>query len=160
MTRAQIAQNNFLNGQTCAQAVLLAFADLFEADAATLAALSRPFGAGMGRLREVCGTVSGAAMALGLLYPELPKSALYALVQEHAAAFREREGSYLCRDLLRGAGVEASTSPVAEARTREYYRKRPCPELCAVSAELLEGLLLRHGFFGPDGQGGGTGSAV
>lgn len=145
MTRAQIARNNFSEGQTCAQAVLFAFSDLLEADAETLAAISRPFGGGLGRLREVCGTVSGAAMALGLLFPEIPKSALYALVQEHAAAFRERCGSYVCRELLQGAGVRAETSPAAEARTAEYYRKRPCPELCAVSAEILEALCKKYG---------------
>lgn len=148
MTRAQIAQDNFLSGYTCAQAVLLAFSDLFEADKETLLALSRPFGGGMGRLREVCGTVTGAAMALGLLFPEKTKSELYTLVQEHAAAFRERCGSYLCRELLTGAGVKAETSPEAQARTAEYYKKRPCPALCALSAELLEALCIRHGKIG------------
>lgn len=84
-------------------------------------------------------------MALGLLFPEKTKSELYALVQEHAAAFRERCGSYVCRELLQGAGVRAETSPAAEARTAEYYRKRPCPELCAVSAEILEALCKKYG---------------
>ncbi len=145
MTRAERARENFLQGDTCAQAVLLAFADALSADEGTLRALSRPFGGGMGRLRLICGGVSGGVMALGLFFPDLPKSALYALVQEYARRYAARFGSYLCGELLAGAGVSAGTSPEAEARTPEYYQKRPCPELVYGAAEILEELLKENG---------------
>lgn len=145
MTRAQIARENFLSGYNCAQAVLLAFADLVKVDRETLENIARPFGGGFARLREVCGTVSGAAMTMGLLFPEKSKSELYALVQAHANAFKEQNGSYLCRELLDGAGVRAETAPTAETRTAAYYHKRPCAELCACSAAILEELCAQYG---------------
>lgn len=66
MTRAQKAEELFFEGYTCAQSVVLAFADVTGVDAAVLERISAPFGGGMGRLREVCGAVSGMAMLLGL----------------------------------------------------------------------------------------------
>lgn len=143
--RAQRARENFLGGKTCAQAVLLAFSDLLEADEKTLAALSRPFGGGMGRLRLTCGAVSGAVMALGLFFPGSDKSALYALVQEYAARSEARNGSIVCMQLLTGAGVRADTSASAEPRTAEYYKKRPCPDLVYGAAELLGEMLRERG---------------
>ncbi len=145
MTRAERAKQNFLGGDTCAQAVLLAFADGCGADEETLRNISRPFGGGMGRLRLTCGGVSGGVMALGLFFPDLPKSELYALVQEYARRYAERFGSCLCGELLAGAGIRADTSVQAEERTPAYYKKRPCPDLVYGAAELLETLLKERG---------------
>lgn len=144
MTRADQARENFLHGDTCAEAVLRAFAGERE-EAEALLALARPFGGGMGRLRLTCGCVSGGVMAIGLFFPECKKSELYALVQEYARRFTERNGSVICLELLTGAHVEADRSPQAEARTAEYYRKRPCPQLVYDAAELLEALLAERG---------------
>lgn len=145
MTRAEQAKQNFLTGDTCAQAVLLAFAGDLNADCALLRNISRPFGGGMGRLRLTCGGVSGGVMALGLFFPDLTKSELYALVQEYARRYSARFGSCICGELLAGAGVRADTSVQAEPRTPEYYKKRPCPELVYGAAEILEELLKEHG---------------
>lgn len=134
-----------MSGLTCAQAVIEAFSDDLNADRDTLLALSRPFGGGMGRLRLTCGSVSGGVMALGLFFPELQKSELYALVQEYARRFSEKNGSVVCKELLAGAGIGADTSANAEPRTPEYYRKRPCPLLVADAAELLEIMLKERG---------------
>ena len=68
MTHAEKARNYFLDGYNCAQAVLLAFADDFGLEKNTAVMLSSSFGGGMGRLREVCGAVSGMFMVLGLKY--------------------------------------------------------------------------------------------
>ena len=96
MERAQQAKQNFLNGLNCAQAVMLAFSDKLNADENTLKAVGLPMGAGMGRLRLTCGAVSGAAMTLGLLYPEKSKAEIYALVQEFVKRFKEKNGSVIC----------------------------------------------------------------
>ena len=84
MSRAQQAKENFMNGLNCTQAVVLAFADLTGVPEETLKAAALPLGGGLGRLRETCGAVSGAAMALGLLFPGTGKPEMYALVQEMA----------------------------------------------------------------------------
>ena len=145
MTRAEKAKSNFLNGLNCTQAVTLAFSDVLDMPEQTLKAVSMPFGGGMGRLRQTCGTVAGAAMCLGLLFPEKSKGEIYALVQEHARRFTERNGSINCGELLSGANIKADTSPVPEARTAEYYKKRPCPDLVYDAAEILEQICKEQG---------------
>lgn len=133
---------NFKNGYNCAQAVLLAFSDELEIDEKTLALISSSFGGGMGRMREVCGAVSGMFMVAGLKYgysdplAKQEKAELYALVQKLAASFKEKNGSIICKELL---GV-SDTSPTPEPRTAAYYKKRPCVELVGDAAELLENL--------------------
>lgn len=141
MTRGELAKNYFLGGFNCTQAVLMAFKDDLSVSEETLKAVGLPLGGGMGRLRQTCGAVSGAVICLGLLFPEKSKSEIYALVQEFARRFTERNGSINCGELLTGAGVKADTSPNAEPRTQEYYKKRPCPSLIADAADILEGML-------------------
>jgi len=145
MTRAQQAKQNFLNGLNCSQAIAFAFADELNVPEETLKAVFLPMGGGMARLRQTCGALTGAAMCAGLLFSEATKNEMYALVQEIAKRFREKNGSINCGELLTGAGVRADTSPVAEARTPEYYRKRPCPDLVQDAAEILEQICIERG---------------
>lgn len=139
---------NFTDGYNCAQSVVLAYSDLLGLEEATLSRLSCSFGGGMGRLREVCGSVSGMFLAAGLLYgydgPETGKvkAEHYARIQELAHAFEERNGSIVCRELL-GLKVKHDES-TPSARTADYYRKRPCKELIGMSAEILEEYICSH----------------
>ena len=119
--------------------------------------LSSSFGGGMGRMREVCGAVSGMLMVLGLLHgydpnepdANLKKTAHYAHIQQLCGRFREENGSIICRELLEGHIVKTaqsgeqtdamrSTDPTPMPRTEEYYRKRPCGELVESAARHLE----------------------
>ena len=142
---AQRARELFMQGYNCAQAVACAFGDVTGLDVDTAARLASSFGGGLGRLREVCGTVSGAALVLGMAkgYSDPKdyeaKKAHYALVQEFARRFREKNGSIVCRELLSGVGITTGGAP--EARTEEFYKKRPCPELAACAAGIVEELL-------------------
>lgn len=142
MTRREAAMANFMKGYNCSQSVALAFSDMLNIDEATLSKISCSFGGGMGRLREVCGSVSGMFMVAGLLYgydgPETGqvKADHYARIQELAKRFEEKHGSIVCRELL-GLSVRHDV-PVPEARTSEYYKKRPCPEIIGDAAEILE----------------------
>ena len=128
-------------GYNCCQAVVLAYNDIFGIDDDTAAALSSGFGGGMGRMREVCGSVSGMVMLAGLVRPSTDPSdkagriGNYALVQEVAAEFKALNGSIICRELLGLAPV--SESPVPSDRTPEYYKKRPCEELVGISARII-----------------------
>lgn len=137
MSREQKAEELFKSGQNCCQAVTGAFADLVDIDEAALSKLSMPLGGGMGRLREVCGAVSGMFLILGLTSEDgATKSDIYPQVQELAARFKKETGSIVCRELLSGVKTTAGASP--EARTDEYYKKRPCAELVKLAAKLLE----------------------
>ena len=145
MKRAERAKALFLEGYNCAQAVVLAFAEDAGLDESVAKAFSRPLGGGMGRLRQTCGAVSGAAVASGVLFPELTKPEAYALVQEIARRFAEKNGSFNCGEILRGAGLKMDTAPNPERRTEEYYKKRPCPELIYDAAEILEDICIARG---------------
>lgn len=143
MTREELAEKFFKeDGYNCAQSVCLAFNDIAKADEKTIAALSAPFGGGMGRLREVCGAVSGMFIILGLMTDSSDpknsdaKKALYENVQNLAKKFEEENGSIICRDLL-GISVKKE-NPVPEKRTEEYYKKRPCAEMVKSAVSILE----------------------
>lgn len=148
MDHREKAAELFVNGSSCSQAVVVAFCDVTGLTPELAAKLSSSFGGGMGRMREVCGAVSGMFMVAGLLYggntteSRQEKTAHYARIQMLAAQFRERNGSYLCRELL--AGVQTTTGAAPEARTAEYYKKRPCKLLCGDAAELLDRYILEN----------------
>ena len=140
--RGKAAMDLFMEGYNCSQAVTLAFADLFDMDRQMLLRMSSSFGGGMGRLREVCGAVSGMFIVVGFLYGyEDPKAseekaAHYSRIQELARRFKEYQGSIVCRELL---GLESKeSSPVPEKRTEVYYQKRPCPQIVGIAAMILE----------------------
>lgn len=138
----------FQEGYNCAQAVFCAFADVTGLDLETSARLASSFGGGLGRLREVCGAVSGAAMVLGMAegYAD-PKDAQakkehYARMRDFAARFREANGSIVCRELLAGGDPHAAQpGGEPEARTPEFYKKRPCPELVGMAVDILDEML-------------------
>ena len=143
MTKRERAQELFLQGYNCAQAVAGAFCEEMGMTLTAAVRSMSSFGGGMGRLREVCGACSGMFFVLGQIkgYDRADdtegKKALYELVRQGAAAFKEKNGSYVCRELL--GGVPAGGDPAQ--RTGEYYKKRPCVELVGDAAEICEQLL-------------------
>lgn len=147
MDHAEKAKSLFLEGYNCSQAVLLAFCDELGLDRDTALRLASSFGGGMGRLREVCGAVSGMFMVIGLLYgyadpsDRQAKTEHYARVQALAARFRGKYGSIVCRDLLGGS---PDSSHVPSERTATYYQKRPCAEQIAYAAALTEQYIAEH----------------
>lgn len=150
MSRADAAKEYFMNGYACAQAVLLAFSDVTGMKEETALKISLPFGGGMGRLRLTCGTVSGAVMVLGTAFSKAEtdlenKKEVYAAVQEFCGRFKSENGSIICGELLTGAHLKAATDSVPEARSEEYYKKRPCPDLVYSAAKILEEYLKERG---------------
>ena len=146
MTKGDIAKKYFEDGYNCAQAVLLAFCEDFGLEKETAIMMSAPFGGGMGRLREVCGTFSGVNMVLGLyegkydVKDNQKKSQLYKDIQALAEKFKEDNGSIICRDLL-GLRIKGKDAPTPEVRSDSYYKARPCSELCKYAGDLLEEFL-------------------
>lgn len=142
MTRREKAMANFKKGYNCSQSIILAYQDMIPIDKSILSKMASSFGGGMGRLREVCGSVSGMFLIAGILYgydePETGqvKAEHYARIQELARRFEEKHGSIICREML-GLSVKHDV-PVPEARTSEYYKKRPCAEIIGDAAEILE----------------------
>lgn len=149
MTRSEKAKAYFQKGYNCAQSVALAFADLCSLPEDQLVRLASGFGGGMGRLREVCGAFSGAVLVYGLLggYDDpaarQEKKELYAAIQDMAEQFRAENGALTCRELLGGT---PDSSPTPEKRTAAYYQKRPCADLAASAAGILERTLQKNGW--------------
>lgn len=149
MSKGNKANEYFFTGRGCAQSVALAFCEEMGLEPALVERQTIGFGAGMGRLREVCGTVSGMTYVLSTLYGDEGKAKVYEMVQEVAGEFKKENGSIVCRELL-GLGKSQISSPQPEARTAEYYKKRPCPELCRCAADILENFIKNKESSKPD----------
>lgn len=142
---SQRAIEFFEQGYNCSQSVVAAFCEEMNIDMETVIKLSSSFGGGMGRLREVCGAVSGAFMIAGMKYgyadpqDQQAKTQHYQLIQDFAEKFKNENSSIICRELL---GLkEGPDSPVPETRSTEYYQKRPCIELVGCAAKILDEII-------------------
>ncbi|MDE7300068.1 MAG: C-GCAxxG-C-C family protein [Lachnospiraceae bacterium] len=159
-SRAARAGELFMEGCNCAQAVFVNYCDLYDIDREMAMRLSASFGAGMGRMREVCGAVSGMLLVAGLETgatqggDQESKKRNYEVVQQLAARFREQYGSIVCRELLgldRDKMPGRMTEPTPEKRTADYYKKRPCKEQIMRAARILEETILSDRFGGAEG---------
>ena len=146
MDREYYAAKLFYEGYNCAQAVAMAFADLVGLDEKFCAKAISSFGGGMGRMREVCGAVSGMLMVAGLLYgydtkdDDKAKKEHYARVQELAGKFREENGSIICREILKNPPSDPTPSP----RTEAYYKERPCVHMVTTAVCIMEQYIQNH----------------
>lgn len=136
----------FLKGYNCAQAVAVAFCDVTGLEPEFAAKMASSFGGGMGRMREVCGAVSGMLMVAGLLYgydtpgDDASKKAHYARVQELAKQFREQVGSIVCRVILKNPPADPNPTP----RTAEFYAQRPCSRMVILACDILDKYIAEH----------------
>ncbi len=147
MDHSEKAAELFLSGSNCAQSVVLAFGDVTGLEPSFAARMSSSFGGGMGRMREVCGAVSGMLMVLGLVYGyddpgegDCSKRAHYKAVQEVSGKFREEVGSIVCREILKNPPSDPNPTP----RTAEFYRQRPCARMVMTAARILDAYMEEH----------------
>ena len=139
------AKDLFMDGYNCAQSVLCAYCDETGMDFEQAVKLASSFGAGMGRLREVCGAVTGMFMVAGLKYgytspnDDETKTKHYELIQSLAKQFETENGSIICRDLLELG--EAQQGPVPDKRTADYYQHRRCAQLVENAGKMLDTLI-------------------
>ena len=135
----------FNDGFNCSQAILSAYCGEFGMDKETALKVACGFGAGMGRLQETCGAVSGAYLVIGLKYgkflkdDEAAKEKTYSLVREFAKRFEERNKTTNCREIL---GVDFINGDKQIAMKRV---KKLCPKMVQDAAEILEAILFADG---------------
>ena len=150
MNKRELGINYFKQGYNCAQSVALAFKDELGLDENTVLMLSSAFGGGFGRMREVCGAISGMTMVVGAkcgyVSPtdNVAKMNTYAVEQELAKQFIAKNGSIVCAQIIKTDDA-TSTSPTPSERTSEYYKKRPCAEYVGDACEILEKYLTEKG---------------
>ena len=147
MDHSYKAAELFLSGSNCAQAIVVAFSDITGLEESFSAKMSSSFGGGMGRMREVCGAVSGMLMVLGMLYgyddpgeKDINKKEHYKVVQELAGKFREEVGSIVCREILKNPPSDPNPTP----RTAEFYKQRPCARMVMTAARILDEYIEGH----------------
>lgn len=146
MSRADRAEELFRMGYNCCQSVFGAFNDITGLEIDEAMKIASPFGAGFGKLREVCGAVTGMCMVVGYVrgYSD-PKSMdekkrVYKLIQDMCSDFKKQQGSYICKDLLNLK--EGEDLPEPAVRDENYYKSRPCVGACRTAAEIVEKHLL------------------
>ncbi len=145
LTRVEKAVELFKSGYNCSQAVAIAFADKLEMDEKTIAKLTSGYGGGMGRLRETCGTISGAVFVVSSLYgyddkdATTEKARLYEQITNIGEKFKSEFTTLKCGELL--ANIKTTIGSMPEARTAKYYKVRPCVHFVVKSTELVEELI-------------------
>ncbi len=154
--RVARAVENFMAGYGCCQSVVAAFADLYGLDDTLAKKIAAGFGGGVGRMRMMCGAVSGIVMLTGLDCGQTEgsdregKSACYKVVQELLAKSKEENGSLICAEILGLNGYEkALSSYVASERTAEYYKQRPCAAKVESAARLFANYLKEKYYHSP-----------
>lgn len=136
--KGEIAKKYFLQGFNCCQAVVLAFKDELKLSEEEIKKITIGFGGGLARQRLTCGAVSGMAMVLGALKSDgQDKAAAYAMIKNACDDFKAETGSIICAEMLSGE-ILKDKSTVPEERSPEYYKKRPCADLCFLAAEIAE----------------------
>jgi len=146
MNHGIYAAELFMKDYNCAQAIAVAFCDVTGLEPEFAARMASSFGGGMGRMREVCGAVSGMLLVAGLLYgydtpgDDKEKMAHYALVQELAGKFREQVGSIVCREILKNPPSDPNPTP----RTAEFYKVRPCARMVLLAGQILDAYIAEH----------------
>ncbi len=146
MNHSEYAAKLFYDGYSCSQAIAVAFCDVTGLEPNFAAKMASSFGGGIGRLREVCGAVSGMLLVAGLLYgydtndDATAKKEHYARVQELAGIFREKIGSIVCREILKNPPSDPTPTP----RTEAFYKERPCVHMVITAAEILDQYICEH----------------
>ena len=146
MDHGMKAAELFLGGYNCAQAVVVAFCDELGMTEAQAARMASSFGGGMGRMREVCGAVSGMLLVAGILYgydtpgDDVSKKRHYTLVQQLAGQFREEVGSIVCREILKNPPSDPNPTP----RTAEFYKTRPCARMVLLAGNILDAYMAEN----------------
>ena len=149
--RVQRAVDNYMQGYGCCQSVVAAFADLYNLDDTMAKRIAAGFGGGVGRMRMMCGAVSGIVILAGLDRGQIDgadrkgKSMCYKVVQELLDEFKVQNGSVVCAELLGLKGHEkAQSSYVASPRTAEYYKTRPCAAKVESAARIFAEYLMNY----------------
>ena len=150
--RVNRAVDYFMQGYGCCQSVVAAFADIYGLDEKQALKIAAGFGGGVGKMRMMCGAVSGLVMLIGLEEGQTEgadnegKSHCYKIVQQLLEESKQQNGSIICAEILGLKGYEkAANSYVASERTAEYYKKRPCAAKVESAARIFADYLEKKG---------------
>ena len=142
--RVRKSVDYFMEGFGCCQSVIAAFADLYDMDEKTALRIGAGFGGGVGRLRMICGAVSGIVTLVGLECGSVDgddregKAHCYKVVQDLLEQFKQKNSSVICADLLEQSNCKASTDThIPDERDAHYYSTRPCAQKVEDAARIF-----------------------
>ena len=110
--RVKEALKKHEQGYNCAQAVSCVFCDKTGIDEETMFRITEGMGLGMGGMEGTCGAIGAASILSGLknssAHLEKPdsKKLSYQMSKQCLEAFKEQNGSVICKDLK---GIETGT---------------------------------------------------
>ena len=143
--KSEESEKAFKAGFNCAQSVFIPFARDQGLGADIAARIASSFGAGMGRMQETCGAVTGALMAIGLDCgfaagdDQSGKDRALARTKEFIAAFRSEFGTVLCKELLNcDLNTDEGRKFHKESSQRELTCAR-CVKFAAAKVEAMAG---------------------
>ena len=144
MKHSEKAREIFNEGYNCSQAVVAAFSDITGLDFETSLKVSSSFGAGMGKMRSVCGAVTGMYIVAGLLWATTQSDAAskekhYTLIQQITQRFKDMHNTVVCAELLKN--LKTDTTPKPAERTQEYYKVRPCLKFVEDACDILDSII-------------------
>lgn len=145
--RTKKARELFVSGYNCSQAVVGAYSDLFGMEPEAAMKFAEGLGGGMGRMRLTCGAVAAMSLVAGLKMSsgkpgnQQERAKIYEVVRNMADEFTQKNGTIICGELLDPETIKDKGS-VPEARTEQYYKKRPCADCVTDCAEIIEKYLL------------------
>lgn len=141
--RVQRAVELFMQGYGCCQSVVAAFADLYGLSDKQAKLIAAGFGGGVGRMRMMCGAVSGMVILAGLSDGQTRgddregKAHCYKIVQDLLSQSKAENGSIICSELLGLSGEVPTGNFMPDERNAEYYRKRPCAAKVESAARIF-----------------------
>jgi C_GCAxxG_C_C family probable redox protein len=138
------AVETFSKGFNCSQAVFSTYAPLYGIDEKQALKITTGFGAGMARLQEVCGAVTGAFMVIGAKHgmtdavdrPAIGRT--YQDVRNFADRFRALHGTIICRELL--GGIDLNTEEGQKIMKEKNLTAIICAQCVRDAAKILEKL--------------------
>ena len=143
----EIAENRFVEGFSCSQAVFSAFAEAEGIELEMALRIASSFGAGMARMGDTCGAVTGGMMVLGLKFGRIiaddteAKEKNYRLVREFVEKFNNRFESCTCRDLL---GFEPGAPEASQRFKDDPELEKRCAGFVRRASEILEEIIERE----------------
>ena len=136
MNSIEEAVRLFDEGYVCSQAVFAAFSEDYNLSKDQALKIGACFGSGM-RKGEVCGACTGALMVLGLKYGE-EKAKSNEVCEKFLDEFKNKNGSYICRDLL---DCDISTPEGVKQAVDKNLFKELCPKMVESAARIVDEIL-------------------
>lgn len=148
--RVQRAVDLFMSGYGCCQSVVTAFADICGLTDTQAKLVAAGFGGGVGRMRMMCGAVSGLVILAGMSDGQTEgddkegKAHCYKVVQELLNKSKQENGSIICAELLGIKGPVPLGNFIPDERNAEYYKKRPCVAKVESAARIFADYLEKN----------------